>query len=105
LLKILVAVELACSTSYKAPLYDTPSGHLDQGYFVGDVSAWTTGMMSTHTMGWGYWTICHDARGNEHEFALTKQEYEALMIRGTPQRSVMESPADAALDAFPSADQ
>ena len=101
----LVAVELACTSSYKAPLYDTPSGHLDAGYFVGEASASTTGMTPAHTMGWGYWTICHDALGHEHEFTLTEQEYAALMIRGTPERSVMESPADAALDAFPPADQ
>jgi hypothetical protein len=97
----LVAVELACTSSYKAPLYDTPSGHLDAGYFVGEASASTTGMTVAHTMGWGYWTMCHDARGHAHEFTLTEQEYAALMIRGTPERSVMESPADAALDAFP----
>jgi hypothetical protein len=101
----LVAVELSCTSSYKGILYDTPSGHLDAGYYLGDASASTTGMTPTHTMGWGYWTICHDARGHQHEFTLTEQEYEALMIRGTPQRSVMESPADAALDAFPSTDQ
>jgi hypothetical protein len=99
----LVAVELACTMSYKATLYDTPSGHLDGGYFVGEASASTTGMMPAHTKGWGYWTVCHDARGHEHEFTLTEQEYAALVIRGTPERSVMESPADAALDAFPPA--
>jgi hypothetical protein len=101
----LVAVELACTSSYKAPLYDTLSGHLDAGYFVGEASASTTGMTPAHTTGWGYWTVCHDARGHEHEFTLSEQEYAALMIRGTPERSVMESPADAALDAFPPADQ
>jgi hypothetical protein len=100
-----VAVKLACTSSYKGILYDTPSGHLDTGYYLGDASASTTGMTPTHTMGWGYWTICHDVRGHQHEFTLTEEEYEALMIRGTPQRSVMESPADAALDAFPSSDQ
>jgi hypothetical protein len=101
----LVAVQLACTSSYKAPSYDTSSGHLDAGHFVGDASASTTGMTPAHTGGWGYWTVCHDARGHEHEFTLTEQEYTALMIRGTPQRSVMESPEEAALDAFPGSDQ
>jgi hypothetical protein len=30
-----VEVQLLCSRSYPGPLYDTSSGHLDNGYFVG----------------------------------------------------------------------
>src|SRR5262245_30622849 len=43
-----VEVQLKCSMSYTAPLYDTPSGHLDAGYFLGDGVASTTGMTAAH---------------------------------------------------------
>jgi hypothetical protein len=96
----LVEVQLQCSTSYTGPLYDTPSGHLDAGYFLGTESASTTGMTVAHQIGEQAWTVCHDARGHEHEFEITATEYDALKIRGMPQKSVMESPEDAALDSF-----
>jgi hypothetical protein len=86
--------------SYTGPLYDTPSGHFEAGYFLGTESASTTGMTAAHLIGDQAWTVCHDARGNEHEFKITAAEYDALKIRGTPQKSVMESPEDAALDSF-----
>jgi hypothetical protein len=35
----LVEVELRCAQSYTGVLYDTPSGHLDAGYFLGTESA------------------------------------------------------------------
>lgn len=56
----LVEVQLQCSMSYTAPLYDTPSGHLDAGYFLGTEFASTTGMTGAHEIGEQAWTVCHD---------------------------------------------
>jgi hypothetical protein len=98
----LVQVDLHCTKSYVGQLYDTPSGHLNSGYFIGDASASTTGMTVAHDIGQQAWTVCVDARGHEHEFKLTAQEYASLSISGMPQKSVMEPAAQAALDSFPS---
>jgi hypothetical protein len=94
----LVEVKLQCSQSYTADLYDTPSGHLDP-YVKPDVA--TTTDTVAHVIGQQSYTVCHDARGNVHEFPITAAEYAALAIRGTPEKSVMESPDQAALDSFP----
>jgi hypothetical protein len=92
----MVEVQLDCSKSYTGILYDTPSGHLDEGFFLGTESASTTGMTAAHELGMQSWTVCHDAEGNEYEFTLTPEEYAALAIRGTPQRSVMKAAGEAA---------
>jgi hypothetical protein len=96
----LVQVQLRCSMSYTGLLYDTPSGHLDDGYFVGDASASTTGMTEAHLLGQQAWTVCHDARDNQHEFKLTAEQYAALAKEGMPDESVMEPADQAALDSF-----
>src|SRR5262245_29965683 len=96
----LVEVYLLCSMSYTGPLYDTPSGHVENTITVDETTASTTSTAS-EVIGEQSWTVCHDARGHEHEFKITAAEYEALKIRGTPQKSVMESPEEAALDSFP----
>src|SRR5207245_912367 len=96
----LVEVQLVCSMSYTAPLYDSPSGHFEAASTVDAMSATTTSSVA-NVIGEQSWTVCHDARGNEHEFRITAAEYEALKIRGTPQKSVMEPAEEAALDAFP----
>jgi hypothetical protein len=94
----LVEVKLQCSQSYTTDLYDTPSGRLDP-YVKPDVA--TTTDTVAQVIGQQSYTVCHDARGNVHEFPITSAEYAALAIRGTPEKSVMESPDQAALDAFP----
>jgi cytoskeletal protein RodZ len=96
----LVEVQLQCSKSYVGTLYDTPSGHLDVGYFVGTESASTTGMIVAHEVGQQAWTVCHDARGHGHEFTLTAEEYAALAENGMPSKSIMEPADQAALDSF-----
>jgi len=98
----LVEVKLQCRMSYTATLYDTPSGHLDSGYFLGPEVASTTGMIAAHEIGEQSWTKCYDAQGKEYEFKLTPEEYDSFKIRGTPQKSVMLPPAEAALAAFKS---
>jgi len=98
----LVEVKLQCLMSYTAALYDTPSGHLDSGYFLGPEVASTTGMIAAHEIGEQSWTKCYDAQGKEYEFKLTLEEYDSFKIRGTPQKSVMLPPAEAALAAFKS---
>jgi hypothetical protein len=97
-----VEVQLDCAKSYTGPLYDTPSGHLESGDFVGDSVASTSGMTAAHLIGQQSWTVCHDARGHEHEFTLTQAEYAALAVKGSPQESVMEPADEAALDSFAS---
>lgn len=86
-----VEVQLNCSMSYTGILYDTPSGHLDDGYFIGEAVASTTGMTAAHEIGEQSWTKCHDDEGVEYEYKLTPEEYAALAVRGTPQKSVMKS--------------
>jgi hypothetical protein len=94
----LVEVQLQCSQSYTTDVYDTPSGRPDP-YVKPDTA--TTTDTSAHVIGQQSYTICHDARGNVHEFKITAAEYAVLQVRGTPQKSVMETPDEAALDAFP----
>ena len=96
----LVEVKLQCRMSYTATLYNTPSGHLEAGYFIGEASASTTGMIAAHEIGEQSLTKCYDAQGKEYEFKLTPEEYDSFKIRGTPQKSVMLPAADAALAAF-----
>jgi len=97
----LVSVNLQCNGSYTSDLYDTPSGHLDAGYYPDSVPATTTGSVA-HKIGTQSWTVCHDKRGNVHEFKLTDQEYADLAKPDatTPQKSIMESADQAALDSF-----
>lgn len=87
----LVEVLLHCDQSYVGPLYDTASGHIE------DTTSSTT---VVNLIGEQAWTVCHDARGNVHEFKLTTGEYKALAVSGTPQKSVMEPADQAALDSF-----
>jgi hypothetical protein len=94
----LVEVQLQCSQSYTADLYDTPSGHPDP-YVKPEIA--TTTDTNPRVVGQQSYTVCHDARGNVHEFPISAAEYAALSVRGTPQKSVMETPDQAALDAFP----
>jgi hypothetical protein len=93
----LVEVRLLCTQSYTTDVYDTPSGHPDP-YVKPSVA--TTTDTSAHIVGTQSFTVCHDARGNVHEFPITSQEYVALRVRGTPQKSVMEPADQAALDSF-----
>jgi hypothetical protein len=93
----LVEVQLQCSQSYTTDLYDTPSERPDP-YVKPDVA--TTTDTVAHVIGQQSYTVCHDARGHVHEFPITDQEYAALQIRGTPQKSVMEPADQAALDSF-----
>ncbi len=99
----LVKVQLLCSMSYTTDLYDTPSGHLDEGYYLdtGGASASSTTMAPAHVIGQQAWTQCHDNQGNVHEFKLSKAEYAALAVRGMPQEYVMEAADQAVLDSFP----
>jgi len=108
----LVEVQLHCDMSYTTDLYDTPSGRIEQE------SASTSPEVIPHIIGKQSFTVCHDRRGNVHEFSLTAlnmpplqyavhrefsltaAEYAAVAIRGTPSRSVMETAGDAALDSF-----
>jgi hypothetical protein len=57
-------------------------------------------MAAASLIGEQAWTVCHDARGHEHEFKITAEQYVALGVRGMPQKSVWESPEEAALDSF-----
>jgi hypothetical protein len=93
----LVEVQLDCTQSYTTDLYDTPSGRLDP--YVKPETA-TTSDTIAHVIGKQSHTVCHDARGNVHEFPITADEYAALAVRGTPQKSVMEPADQAALDSF-----
>lgn len=93
-----VEVKLMCSRSYKGPLYDTPSGH----YEIPVAASSSAEYIEPQIIGEQAWTLCHDARGHEHEFKITAEEYAGLAISGMPEKSVMESPEEAALDAFPS---
>lgn len=86
----LVEVQLECPMSYTGPLYDTPSGHLDEGYFLGEAAASTTGMTVAREIGAQAWTVCRDDEGNTYEFKITQEEYDSYKIRGTPKKSVMK---------------
>jgi hypothetical protein len=90
----LVEVKLDCKFSYMATVYDTPSGKLDEGYYLDAVPATTTGQVA-HAIGQQAWTECSDKAGNVHTFQLTNEEYAALALPGSsaPRKSVME-PAD-----------
>src|SRR3977135_1679138 len=94
----LVEVNLLCSQSYVTDVYDTPSGRPDP-YDAPDVAT-TTDDAVARVIGQQSYTLCHDARGHVHEFTITAEEYAALLIRGTPQKSVMEPADEAALDSF-----
>jgi hypothetical protein len=96
----LVEVPLNCQFSYMANVFDTSSGRLDEGYYLDAVPATTTGTVA-HIVGQQAWTECHDKRGNVHKFQLTGDEYAALALpdAGTPQKSVMETSAQAAIDS------
>lgn len=98
----LVEVQLECSMSYTGSLYDTPSGHLDEGYFIGEAAASTTGMTAAHEIGTQAWTVCYDDERNTYEFKITQEEYDSHKIRGTPKKSVMK-PAPAASATAPPA--
>ena len=90
-------VQLLCSQSFTTDLYDTPSGRPDP-YVKPDVA--TTTDTVAHVIGKQSYTVCHDVRGHIHEFPITADEYAALSVRGTPQKSVMETADEAALDSF-----
>ncbi|MBI2612525.1 hypothetical protein HYW59_01780 [Candidatus Kaiserbacteria bacterium] len=96
----LVEVKLQCLMSYTAPLYDTTSGHMEEGYFLGEAVASTTGMIAAQEIGEQSWTKCYDAQGKEYEFTLTPEEYDSFKIRGTPQKSVMLPAEEAAAASF-----
>jgi hypothetical protein len=96
----LVEVDLHCTKAYVGELYDTPTGHLNSGYFVGDASASTTGMIAAQDVGQQAWVVCVDARGHEHEFKLSQQEYASLATANMPQEFIMEPVDQAALDSF-----
>lgn len=98
----LVEVQLKCTMSYVGPLYDTPSGHLDEGYFLGEPAASTTGMIAAHGVGEQAWTKCYDATGKEYEYKIPMKEYNSYKLSGTPQKSIMLPPAEAALASFTS---
>jgi hypothetical protein len=95
----LVEVQLVCSQSYTADLYDTPSGHVEFTSSSGANASSTS--VAANIIGEQSWTVCHDARGHVHKFKITADEYAALRVRGMPQKSVMKAPDQAALDAFP----
>ena len=70
-------VEVDCTWSYVSDLYDTPSGHLEPGYYLNAVPATTTGKVA-QKIGTQAWTVCNDEAGAPHEFTLTEQEYSDL---------------------------
>ena len=105
----LVAVSLECASAYTGPLYDTPSGHLDPGYYLNAIPTNTSSTSTTpitgtiaHLIGTQSWIICHDAQGNVHEIAITTQDYANLALPDAvmPEETVMEPAAQAALDSF-----
>ena len=85
-----VSVDLDCRTSYVGDLYNTLSGHLEEGYFLDFVPATTTGQVA-QKIGTQAWAVCYDDAGIPHEFILTEQEYANLAKSNAtmPKKSIM----------------
>jgi len=105
----LVAVTLECTSAYTGPLYDTPSGHLDSGFYLNAIPTNTSSTSTTpitgtvaHVIGTQSWIICHDTQGNAHEIAITGHDYANLVLPNAvmPRETVMEPATQAALDSF-----
>lgn len=91
--------------AYTAALYDTPSGHLDPGYYLDAVpTSATTTITGTvaHEIGTQSWVVCDDKQGNTHEFTMTADDYAKLALpdASMPQETVMEPASQAAIDSF-----
>jgi hypothetical protein len=98
----LVAVLLKCNSAYVAPLYNTPDGQLDPGYYLNSVPATSTGGIIAQQIGTQAWAICQDKQGNIHDIPISTQAYANLAQPGAtiPQLSILEDATDASGDSF-----
>ncbi len=69
-----------CQSAYQDTLWDTPSGHMEPGYYdvVGaQRTASGTPMTGTaaHVIGTGSWKKCADTQGKVYEVSITNAEY------------------------------
>lgn len=86
------AESLDCPISYQAPLYDTPSGFLSDGYSL-KASGTTT---RARVIGTQAFSECYDSNGKQYVVKLTNEEYSSL--NGKPSKSTVDEIIDVKLD-------
>ena len=85
----LILYYVDCDRAYTGTLYDTPSGHLDAGYYDAANASSTAVGTPAHVVGEQSWTVCHDDLGKTYEFPMTGKEYADLAVGHFKSRQVM----------------
>lgn len=93
----IVPVDTKCFSSYSQPIYDTPSGDLELGYY--DISydhlpsATTTPVRAARVIGQQYTAKCKDETGRIFEMKLSEAEYKSQ------ERSILSKRASKSVGA------
>lgn len=76
-------VTITCTGAYQDTLWDTPSGHLEQGVSYDGTAPETAsttlfaGQKAAKPIGVGSWKLCTDPTGKTREFRISNAEYQS----------------------------
>ncbi len=91
-----------CAQAFQSPLYDTPSGYLENGYYDATKSIQIPVTSSTSTPpkqpmaarkvgGVGAWKRCKDVNGYWYDFRISNEEYAGYAHSLIPNQQVLST--------------